>query len=39
MNKTFSTLVENLKMQFRTEFYNIFNHTSLYLPASRLTGT
>jgi Carboxypeptidase regulatory-like domain/TonB-dependent Receptor Plug Domain len=39
LNKTFSTPVESLKVQFRTEFYNIFNHTNLYLPASGLGGT
>ena len=39
LNKTFSTPVESLKVQFRTEFYNLFNHTNLYLPASGLGGT
>jgi hypothetical protein len=39
LNKTFSTPVESLKVEFRTEFYNIFNHTNLYLPSSGLTGT
>ena len=39
LNKTFSTHVESLKVQFRTEFYNIFNHTNLYLPASGFGGT
>jgi len=32
LNKKFSTPIESLKVEFRTEFYNIFNHTNLYLP-------
>jgi hypothetical protein len=32
LNKKFSTPVESLKVEFRTEFYNIFNHTNYYLP-------
>ncbi len=32
LNKKFSTPVESLKVEFRTEFYNLFNHTNLYLP-------
>jgi Carboxypeptidase regulatory-like domain/TonB dependent receptor/TonB-dependent Receptor Plug Domain len=39
LNKTFNTPMESLKVQFRTEAYNIFNHTNLYLPASGLGGT
>jgi len=39
LNKTFNTPVETLKVQFRSEFYNIFNHTNLYLPSSGLGGT
>jgi len=38
LNKNFNTPVESLKVQFRTEFYNIFNHTNLYLPGS-ISGT
>ncbi|WP_263367211.1 TonB-dependent receptor [Edaphobacter bradus] len=38
-NKKFSTPIESLKVEFRTEFYNIFNHTNLYLPSSGLGGT
>ena len=34
LNKNFGTPIEGLKVQFRTEFYNIFNHTNLYLPGS-----
>jgi len=34
LNKKFSTPVEGLKVEFRTEFYNIFNHTNLYLPGT-----
>jgi hypothetical protein len=32
LNKKFSTPIESLKVEFRSEFYNIFNHTNLYLP-------
>jgi len=38
-NKRFSTPIESLKVEFRTEFYNIFNHTNFYLPGSGLGGT
>ena len=34
LNKKFATPVESLKVEFRTEFYNILNHTNLYLPAT-----
>jgi hypothetical protein len=34
LNKKFSTPVEGLKVEFRTEFYNILNHTNLYLPTT-----
>ena len=39
LNKKFTTPVERVKVEFRTEFYNIFNHTNLYLPSSGLGGT
>jgi len=39
LNKRFNTPLDNLKVEFRTELYNIFNHTNLYLPASALGGT
>jgi len=39
LNKQFNTPVDGLKIQFRAEIYNIFNHTNLYLPASGLGGT
>jgi hypothetical protein len=39
LNKKFSTPLESLKVEFRTEAYNVFNHTNLYLPASGLSGT
>jgi hypothetical protein len=39
LNKRFSTPLESLKVEFRTELYNIFNHTNLYLPSSGLGGT
>ena len=38
LNKKFSTPIESLKVEFRTEFYNMFNHTNLYLP-STIGGT
>ncbi|RXH57903.1 Oar protein [Granulicella sibirica] len=34
LNKKFSTPVESLKVEFRTEFYNLLNHTNLYLPTT-----
>ena len=39
VNKRFSTPIERLKIEFRSEFYNLFNHTNLYLPSSALSGT
>ena len=38
VNKKFTTPIESLKVEFRTEFYNIFNHTNLYLPGT-ISGT
>ena len=38
LNKKFSTPVEGLKAEFRTEFYNMFNHTNLALPGT-ISGT
>jgi len=28
-----------MKLEFRSEFYNLFNHTNFYLPSSGLGGT
>ncbi len=39
VNKRFSTPVRGLKVEFRSEFYNLFNHTNFYLPSSALSGT
>jgi hypothetical protein len=39
VNKRFNTPVESMKVEFRSEFYNLFNHTNLYLPSSGLGGT
>ncbi len=39
VNKRFSTPVDSLKVEFRGELYNLFNHTNLYLPSSGLSGT
>ncbi|HEY0306560.1 MAG TPA: TonB-dependent receptor [Acidobacteriaceae bacterium] len=39
LNKKFNTPLRGLKGEFRTEFYNIFNHTNLFLPGSGLSGT
>ena len=37
-NKRFNTPKEGMQIEFRSEFYNIFNHTNLYLP-STIGGT
>jgi outer membrane receptor protein involved in Fe transport len=34
LNKRFNTPLENLKVEFRAEAYNIFNHTNYYLPGA-----
>jgi hypothetical protein len=43
INKRFSAMNDRIKIEFRSEFYNIFNHTNLYLPGgsggSTATGT
>ena len=39
LNKKFSTPIDRLKVEFRAELYNVFNHTNFYLPGSGLTGT
>jgi hypothetical protein len=39
LNKKFDTPLESLKVEFRSEAYNVFNHTNLYLPGSGLGGT
>ena len=38
VNKRFNTPIESLKIEFRAEAYNVFNHTNLYLPSS-ISGT
>jgi hypothetical protein len=38
-NKRFSLPVDGLKIEFRSELYNAFNHTNFYLPSSGLGGT
>jgi hypothetical protein len=38
VNKKFNTPIESLKIEFRAEAYNVFNHTNLYLPSS-ISGT
>jgi hypothetical protein len=39
LNKKFNTPLESLKVEFRAEANNAFNHTNLYLPGSGLSGT
>ncbi len=39
LNKRFDTPVDRLKVEFRAELYNVFNHTNLFLPSSGLSGT
>ncbi|MBB5343814.1 hypothetical protein HDF10_001789 [Edaphobacter lichenicola] len=39
LNKTFNTPLESLRVQFRAESYNLFNHTNFYIPGSGLSGT
>jgi hypothetical protein len=38
LNKKFNTSIERIKIEFRAELYNIFNHTNYYLP-STIGGT
>ena len=38
LNKKFNTPIERLKVEFRAEAYNIFNHTNYFLP-STISGT
>jgi hypothetical protein len=38
-NKKFNTPIERVKIEFRSELYNIFNHTNLYLPGGSGGGT
>jgi hypothetical protein len=34
LNKRFATPVERVKVEFRTEFYNLLNHTNYFLPGT-----
>ena len=35
-NKRFNMPIEGMQIEFRSELYNIFNHTNLYLPSTTL---
>jgi hypothetical protein len=39
LNKRFDTPADRLKLEFRAEIYNIFNHTNLYLPGGTSGST
>jgi hypothetical protein len=39
INKKFDTPIQGLKVELRSELYNIFNHTNLYLPGGSGGGT
>ena len=39
VNKQFGLPVERMKVEFRAELYNVFNHTNLYYPASSALGS
>ena len=34
LNKRFDLPMESMKLEFRAEFYNLFNHSNLYLPGT-----
>ncbi|MBT9331441.1 TonB-dependent receptor [Acidipila sp. 4G-K13] len=38
-NKKFDTPLDNLKVEFRAEMYNAFNHTNFNLPSTTISGT
>jgi hypothetical protein len=38
VNKRFNTPIERMKIEFRAEAYNVFNHANLYLP-NTISGT
>jgi outer membrane receptor protein involved in Fe transport len=38
-NKKFSAMNDKIKIEFRSELYNIFNHTNLYLPGGSGGGS
>jgi hypothetical protein len=38
-NKKFSAMHDRIKIEFRSELYNIFNHTNLYIPGGNGGGS
>jgi hypothetical protein len=39
LNKRFNTPIEGVKVEFRSELYNLLNHTNYFLPGGTVGGT